>query len=53
MTTTGTWWESIFSGPLALGINEEKILLLQDEAFLYFTTKPSEEKVNKEDSDAN
>jgi len=24
MTTTGTWWESIFSGPLAHGICEEK-----------------------------
>lgn len=32
-TTTGTWWESIFSGPLSHGICEEKLLLLQDEAF--------------------
>ncbi|MET4559453.1 hypothetical protein [Lysinibacillus parviboronicapiens] len=37
-TTTGTWWESIFSGPLAHGICEEKISLLQDEAFLYLST---------------
>lgn len=41
-TTTGTWWESIFSGPLSHGICEEKILLLQDEAFLYLSTIPVE-----------
>ncbi|MGE7693251.1 hypothetical protein ACQKNC_03925 [Lysinibacillus sp. NPDC094177] len=47
-TTTGTWWESIFSGPLAHGICEEKLLLLQDEAFLYLTTIPGEEKEEPE-----
>ncbi|MEX3746266.1 hypothetical protein [Lysinibacillus xylanilyticus] len=41
-STTGTWWESIFSGPLAHGISEEKLLLLQDEAFLYLSTTPIE-----------
>ncbi|MCS1393790.1 MULTISPECIES: hypothetical protein [Lysinibacillus] len=41
-TTTGTWWESIFSGPLSHGICEEKIVLLQDEAFLYLSTIPVE-----------
>ncbi|CAM5664492.1 putative protein OS=Lysinibacillus sphaericus OX=1421 GN=LYSIN_02702 PE=4 SV=1 [Lysinibacillus sphaericus] len=35
-TTTGTWWESIFSGALSHGICEEKLLLLQDEGFLSF-----------------
>lgn len=48
MTTTGTWWESIFSGPLAHGICEEKILLLQDEAFLYLSTIPVENEENPE-----
>lgn len=43
-TTTGTWWESIFSGPLAHGICEEKLLLLQDEAFLYLSTTSVEKK---------
>ena len=41
MTTT-TWWESIFLGPLSHGICEEKLLLLQDEAFLYLSTAPVE-----------
>lgn len=36
MITTETWWESIFSGPLAHGINEEKLQLLENEEFLYF-----------------
>lgn len=47
-TTTGTWWESIFSGPLSHGICEEKLLLLQDEAFLYLSTIPMENEENVE-----
>ena len=47
-TSTGTWWESIFSGPLAHGICEEKLLLLHDEAFLYLTTTPIEKKEEPE-----
>ncbi|WP_196426668.1 hypothetical protein [Lysinibacillus cavernae] len=47
-TTTGTWWESIFSGPLSHGICEEKLLLLQDEAFLYLTTIPVNNEENSE-----
>ncbi|WP_445479474.1 hypothetical protein ACULLL_03740 [Lysinibacillus irui] len=47
-TTTGTWWESIFSGPLSHGICEEKIALLQDEAFLYLSTIPVENDENSE-----
>ena len=47
-TTTGTWWESIFSGPLSHGICEEKILLLQDEAFLYLSTIAVENEENPE-----
>ncbi|MEQ6354324.1 hypothetical protein ABNX05_06805 [Lysinibacillus sp. M3] len=46
--STGTWWESIFSGPLAHGICEEKVLLLQDEAFLYLSTAPIEKKEEPE-----
>lgn len=44
MMTTETWWESIFSGVLAYGINEEKLHLLQDEAFLYLSTAHVEEQ---------
>lgn len=31
-----------FSGPLSHGICEEKLMLLQDEAFLYLSTAPVE-----------
>ncbi len=48
MTTTTTCWESIFSGPLSHGICEEKLLLLQDEAFLYLSTAPVENEENLE-----
>ena len=48
MISTDTWWESIFSGPLAYGINQEKIRLLEDEQFLYFKHEHVDEK-NKED----
>lgn len=50
MITTQTWWESIFSGPLAHGINHEKLHLLENEDFLYlqnieekdiYTTEPT------------
>lgn len=36
MITTETWWEEIFSGALAIGINEQKTYQLEDESFLYF-----------------
>lgn len=53
MMMTETWWESIFSGALAHGINEEKMHLLQDEAFLYLSEIPLEEKKNVEPLDLN
>lgn len=37
MITTETWWESIFSGPLAYGINKEKLQMLENEDFLYLS----------------
>lgn len=37
-----------FSGPLSHGICEEKIMLLQDEAFLYLSTIPVENEENPE-----
>ncbi|GEN84019.1 hypothetical protein SLU01_23310 [Sporosarcina luteola] len=36
MTTTETWWETIFEGNLSLGLNKERITDLDDETFLYF-----------------
>lgn len=36
MTTTETWWETIFEGNLSLGLNKERISDLNDETFLYF-----------------
>lgn len=47
MITTNTWWESIFSGPLAHGINEEKLHLLENENFLYL----NDEEANKEEQE--
>jgi len=37
MISTDTWWEKIFSGPLSIGLNEEKTHLLEDESFLFLT----------------
>ncbi|WP_332649631.1 hypothetical protein [Lysinibacillus sp. 54212] len=36
MIITETWWETIFSGVLAIGINEQKVYQLEDESFLYY-----------------
>jgi hypothetical protein len=35
MISTDNWWEQIFSGPLSIGLNEEKVHLLEDESFLF------------------
>lgn len=53
MMLTETWWESIFSGALAYGINEEKLHLLEDEAFLYFSIAQLEEQKMMEPHDLN
>jgi hypothetical protein len=37
MISTDTWWEQIFSGPLSIGLNEEKVNQLDDESFLFLT----------------
>ncbi|VDG97302.1 Uncharacterised protein [Lysinibacillus sphaericus] len=36
MTTTDTWWETIFEGNLAAGLNKERMNELEEEHFLYF-----------------
>jgi len=41
MLTMETWWEEIFSGNLAIGLNENKIHQLQDESFLYYSNPSS------------
>lgn len=41
MITTETWWEEIFSGPLSVGLNEQKTFQLEDESFLYFDEQTS------------
>lgn len=47
MMITETWWGEIFSGPLSIGLNEQKIQQLEDESFLYFdeyaATLPNDE----------
>lgn len=40
MLTMETWWKDIFSGNLAIGLNESKVHQLHDESFLYYS-KPS------------
>lgn len=42
MTTTEAWWEDIFEGDLALGINKERLADLEEENFLYFKEEESE-----------
>ena len=41
MLTIETWWTEIFSGNLAIGLNESKIHQLQDESFLYYSDPSS------------
>lgn len=36
MTATDTWWETIFEGNLAAGLNKERMRELDEEHFLYF-----------------
>lgn len=36
MKTDNTWWETIFTGSLSLGINKERLSELEQENFLYF-----------------
>ncbi|WP_342463300.1 hypothetical protein NST62_02890 [Ureibacillus sp. FSL K6-8385] len=50
MVTTKYWWEDVFTGPLAIGINEEKIHQLEDESFLYFKGQSTNED---EENDTN
>lgn len=35
MITTDTWWESLFSGDLSIGLSLERQQELEDEGFLY------------------
>lgn len=42
MTETETWWEPIFTGAFALGLNRERMNELEEESFLYFTEEQSE-----------
>ncbi|MCM3386565.1 hypothetical protein LG296_05315 [Ureibacillus chungkukjangi] len=43
MISTDTWWEKIFSGPLSVGLNEERLHQLKDESFLFL--KEDEEEL--------
>ena len=36
MQVTKNWWEDLFEGHLALGINKEKLCELENEHFLFF-----------------
>ncbi len=47
MISTETWWEKIFSGPLSIGLNGEKVHQLEDESFLFLNQE--EEELPQED----
>ncbi|MGE7664192.1 hypothetical protein ACQKMN_00600 [Ureibacillus composti] len=49
MISTDTWWGGIFSGPLSIGLNEEKIHQLENESFLYLSNALSEEELPDEE----
>lgn len=36
MNETTKWWDEIFTGPMALGINKERLAELEEESFIYF-----------------
>jgi hypothetical protein len=46
MTITETWWETIFTGAIAMGINKERIDELDEESFLYFKEVQDEMESN-------
>lgn len=46
MTETETWWEPIFTGAFAMGINKERLSELEEEAFLYFKEASDEMESN-------
>ncbi len=48
MIITETWWETIFSGVLAIGIDEKKLSQLEDESFLYFKEQLPEAQTENE-----
>ena len=48
MLVTETWWEDIFSGALAIGLNEQKLCQLEDESFLYFTEPETDQQLNEQ-----
>jgi hypothetical protein len=46
MTETETWWETIFTGAFAMGINKERLSELEEESFLYFKEEQGEMENN-------
>lgn len=46
MTETATWWETIFTGAFAMGINKERLSELEEESFLYFKEVQDEMESN-------
>lgn len=36
MKDNTNWWEPVFSGQLAIGLNKEKLEDIEQEAFLYY-----------------
>ncbi|HSJ37834.1 MAG TPA: hypothetical protein VK945_06425 [Planococcus sp. (in: firmicutes)] len=36
MKETTNWWEPVFTGPLEIGLNKEKLEDVEEETFLYY-----------------
>lgn len=37
MNETRNWWEEVFTGPISLGLNKDRMLELEEEQFIYFS----------------
>lgn len=46
MQTQDIWWENIFEGHLAHGVNKERMSELEREEFLYFEMDEVDEPLN-------
>ncbi|WP_342525986.1 hypothetical protein MKY84_10680 [Chryseomicrobium sp. FSL W7-1435] len=45
MNETRNWWEEVFTGPISLGLNKEKMAELEEEQFIYFAATQEQEEI--------
>lgn len=39
------WWDELFTGPISLGLNKERLAELEEETFIYFSTDEQNEEL--------